>query len=95
MGALGVGAVKDSVIGSKTERVVRRVRTSDMLIVKHTQPMDGGKIVVAVDGSPYSFGGLMTAPGSREGPEQAGGGDLRLRPLLSLRRLPQHFRRAQ
>jgi nucleotide-binding universal stress UspA family protein len=60
MGALGVGAVKDSVIGSNTERVVRRVRTSDMLIVKHTQPMDGGKIVVAVDGSPYSFGGLMT-----------------------------------
>jgi len=60
MGALGVGAVKDSVIGSNTERVVRRVRSSDMLIIKHTQPMNGGKIVVAVDGSPYSFGGLMT-----------------------------------
>src|SRR5438132_9706942 len=60
MGALGVGAVKDSVIGSNTERVVRRVRGSDMLIIKHTQPMNGGKIVVAVDGSPYSFGGLMT-----------------------------------
>jgi len=60
MGALGVGAVKDSVIGSNTERVVRRVRNSDMLIIKHTQPLNGGKIVVAVDGSPYSFGGLMT-----------------------------------
>jgi nucleotide-binding universal stress UspA family protein len=60
MGALGVGAVKDSVIGSNTERVVRRVRNSDMLIIKHTQPMTSGKIVVAVDGSPYSFGGLMT-----------------------------------
>src|SRR5437867_610354 len=60
MGALGVGAVKDSVIGSNTERVVRRVRTSDMLIIKNTQPMNGGKIVVAVDGSHYSFGGLMT-----------------------------------
>ncbi|MBH0192359.1 MAG: universal stress protein, partial [Nitrospira sp.] len=60
MGALGVGAVKDSVIGSNTERVVRRVRNSDMLIIKHTQPMTTGKIVVAVDGSPYSFGGLMT-----------------------------------
>ena len=60
MGALGVGAVKDSVIGSNTERVVRRVRSSDMLIIKHTQPFNGGKIVVAVDGSPYSFGGLMT-----------------------------------
>ena len=60
MGALGVGAVKDSVIGSNTERVVRRVRNSDMLIVKHTRPMNGGQIIVAVDGSPYSFGGLMT-----------------------------------
>ena len=60
MGALGVGAVKDSVIGSNTERVVRRVRNSDMFIVKDTRPLNGGKIVVAVDGSPYSFGGLMT-----------------------------------
>ncbi len=60
MGALGVGAVKDSLIGSNTERVVRRVRNSDMLIIKHLQPLNGGKIVVAVDGSPYSFGGLMT-----------------------------------
>lgn len=60
MGALGVGAVKDSVIGSNTERVIRRVRNSDMFIVKDTKPAIGGKIVVAVDGSPYSFGGLMT-----------------------------------
>jgi nucleotide-binding universal stress UspA family protein len=60
MGALGVGAVKDSVIGSNTERVARRVRSSDLFIVKHTQPYNGGKIVVAVDGSAYSFGGLMT-----------------------------------
>jgi nucleotide-binding universal stress UspA family protein len=60
MGSLGVGAVKDSVIGSNTERVVRRVRNSDMLVIKQTQPMTNGKIVVAVDGSPYSFGGLMT-----------------------------------
>src|SRR5437667_6715019 len=60
MGALGVGAVKDSVIGSNTERVLRRVRHSDMLIIKQTQPMTGNRIVVAVDGSPYSFGGLMT-----------------------------------
>lgn len=60
MGALGVGAVRDSVVGSNTERVIRRIRNSDMLIVKDTQPMNGGKIVVAVDGSAYSFGGLMT-----------------------------------
>ncbi|PJA81220.1 MAG: universal stress protein UspA, partial [Nitrospirae bacterium CG_4_9_14_3_um_filter_51_5] len=61
MGALGVGAVKDSIIGSNTERVIRRVRNSDMFIVKETKPMNGGKIVVAVDGSHYSFGGLKTA----------------------------------
>ena len=61
MGAVGVGAVKDSVIGSNTERVIRRVRSSDMFIVKDLKPMNGGKIVVAVDGSPYSFGGLKTA----------------------------------
>ncbi len=60
MGGLGVGAVKDSVIGSNTERVIRRVRNSDMLIIKQTKPLNGAKIVVAVDGSPYSFGGLMT-----------------------------------
>ncbi|HSF68826.1 MAG TPA: universal stress protein, partial [Nitrospira sp.] len=41
-------------------RVARRVRNSDMLIIKQTQPMTSGKIIVAVDGSPYSFGGLMT-----------------------------------
>ena len=41
MGALGVGAVKDSVIGSNTERVLRRVRNSDMLIIKQTHPMTG------------------------------------------------------
>jgi nucleotide-binding universal stress UspA family protein len=61
MGALGVGAVKDSVIGGVTERVVRRVRASDMLIIKNTLPMNGGAIVVAVDGSHYAFGGLKTA----------------------------------
>src|SRR3989441_1235431 len=33
MGALGVGAVKDSVLGGVTERVVRRVRTSDILVI--------------------------------------------------------------
>ena len=60
MGGLGVGAVKDSVLGSNTERVIRRVRNSDTLIIKDLKPLNGGKIVVAVDGSHYSFGGLKT-----------------------------------
>jgi nucleotide-binding universal stress UspA family protein len=74
MGALGLGAVKDSQIGSVTERVVRRTRT-DTLIMKNTAPIAdqikgnttgvdhkaGGGIVVGVDGSPESFAGLKTA----------------------------------
>ena len=62
MGALGVGAVKDSVVGSVCERVVRRVRKSDVFIAKNLQPLNGNrKIMVAVDGSGLSFGGLKTA----------------------------------
>ena len=62
MGALGVGAVRDSIIGSVCERVIRRTRDSDFLVVKDLKPMNGNrKIVVAVDGSPHSYGGLKTA----------------------------------
>jgi len=74
MGALGLGAVKDSLIGTVCERVCRRVKT-DTLVVKNTAPIDeqmepggdgvghvnGGGIVVAIDGSPESFAGLKTA----------------------------------
>lgn len=62
MGALGIGAVKDSVIGSVCERVTRRVQR-DMLIIKHLQsPMAcGDTIMVGIDGSPQCFGGLKTA----------------------------------
>lgn len=58
MGAQGIGAANGEEIGSVCERVVRRVRSSDVLVVKHTRPMSGGKIVVALDGSPHAFGGL-------------------------------------
>ncbi len=72
MGALGLGAVRDSVLGSVCSRVVRRART-DMFIVKDTDAFerqmnghavgeaDGGHIVVGIDGSPESFAGLKTA----------------------------------
>jgi nucleotide-binding universal stress UspA family protein len=61
MGALGTGAVKESQLGSVTERVARRIRR-DLLIVRSTgdAAMDGG-ILVAIDGSPQSFAGLRTA----------------------------------
>ena len=64
MGALGLGAIKDSLIGTVTERGVRRVQT-DTLLVKYIPEIHGersssDKIVVAVDGSQQSFGGLKT-----------------------------------
>src|SRR6058998_3690309 len=59
MGALGMGAVKDSQLGSVTERFVRRV-TTDTLVVRNHDPLKDqqGAIVVGVDGSPQSFHGL-------------------------------------
>jgi nucleotide-binding universal stress UspA family protein len=59
MGALGMGAVKDSQLGSVTERFVRRV-TTDTLIVRAHDPLrdQQGAIVVGLDGSPQSFHGL-------------------------------------
>ena len=62
MGALGMGAVKDSLIGGVCERVVRRI-TTDTLIVRNLDPIDeqSGNILVGIDGSPESFSGLKTA----------------------------------
>jgi nucleotide-binding universal stress UspA family protein len=60
MGALGMGAVKDSQLGSVTERFVRRV-AKDTLIVRHVDSLrdQQGAIVVGLDGSPQSFHGLQ------------------------------------
>jgi nucleotide-binding universal stress UspA family protein len=63
LGALGMGAVKESQIGSVCERVIRRIKT-DALVIKDTRPLreqQGGSIAVAIDGSPQSFGGLKIA----------------------------------
>src|SRR5437867_6609932 len=59
MGALGMGAVKDSQLGSVTERFVRRV-DRDVLVVRNTDALKDqqGAIVVCLDGSPQSFNGL-------------------------------------
>ena len=59
MGALGMGAVKDSQLGSVTERFVRRV-TRDTLVVRNADALHDaqGAIVVGLDGSPQSFHGL-------------------------------------
>ena len=61
MGALGLGAVKHSILGSVCERTVRRIST-DVLVVKSAAPADalpGAPIVVAIDGSPQSYAGLQ------------------------------------
>src|SRR5438874_784617 len=59
MGALGMGAVKDSQLGSVTERFVRRVER-DTLVVRNPDGFKDrqGAIVVGLDGSPQSFHGL-------------------------------------
>ncbi|MDP2810111.1 MAG: universal stress protein [Rhodocyclaceae bacterium] len=59
MGALGLGAVAHSQIGSVCERVARRI-DRDLLVVRATEDRPG-PILVAQDGSPQSYGGLMTA----------------------------------
>jgi len=61
MGALGMGAVKESRLGSVADRVLRRVRTDTLLVRRTGSEAMEGDIVVAVDGSPQCFGGLRTA----------------------------------
>jgi len=63
LGALGIGRVRDSHIGSVCERVTRTVNR-DIWVVKH---LPNGEmtvrdtILVGIDGSPQSFGALLTA----------------------------------
>lgn len=61
MGALGLGTVEFSQLGSVCERVARRIKR-DLLIVRDIEAAAAdGPIIVALDGSPQSYGGLMTA----------------------------------
>ncbi|TVM03997.1 MAG: hypothetical protein CV087_02055 [Candidatus Brocadia sp. WS118] len=58
LGALGLAAVNEQVIGSVCERVVRRIKT-DVLVVKNR--CFEGKVVIAVDGSAASIAGFTSA----------------------------------
>jgi nucleotide-binding universal stress UspA family protein len=63
IGALGIGRARDSVIGSVCERVARQ-SGRDVWVVKHVpEPGEPERdtILVGIDGSPQSFGALMTA----------------------------------
>ena len=62
MGALGLGAVEGSVLGSVCERVARRIHR-DLLVVKSPDGNESGAIVVALDGSAHSY----AAPGGTSG----------------------------
>jgi len=64
LGVLGLGRVRDSSVGSVCERVARK-SNKDVLIVKNIPTADDtaerDTILVGIDGSPQSFGALMTA----------------------------------
>src|SRR3990172_696163 len=60
MGALGLGAVASSFVGSVCERVARRI-DRDLLVVKTVATYRPGAIAVAIDGSAHSYGALKAA----------------------------------
>jgi nucleotide-binding universal stress UspA family protein len=61
IGALGLGAVPGSLIGTVAERVVRRSPIDTFVVRDPRKTIGDGPIVVGVDGSPLSYGALMTA----------------------------------
>ncbi|MHB1417891.1 MAG: universal stress protein [Chloroflexota bacterium] len=60
LGAYGLGKSKRTLVGSVCERVVRGVEV-DALVVRQAEPLQGAKIVVAVDGSDCSFAAVNRA----------------------------------
>lgn len=60
LGIRGLGEVKSSQVGSVCERVTRRVNT-DVLIAKNGKTLNGGHIVVGIDGSQQSYAAMQTA----------------------------------
>ena len=61
MGALGLGAIAGSRLGTVCNRVVRQSNIDTLIIKDPLRPLAEGPIAVAVDGSTRSYGGLMTA----------------------------------
>lgn len=60
MGAMGLGAIQGSRLGTVSKRVARRSAIDTLIIKEADRPIKQGPIVVAVDGSPKSYGGLLT-----------------------------------
>ena len=61
MGALGLGAVQGSRLGTVCQRVARRSSIDTLVIKDSTRDLAEGPIVAAVDGSARAYGGLVTA----------------------------------
>ncbi|MCU7846216.1 MAG: universal stress protein [Candidatus Thiodiazotropha sp. (ex Monitilora ramsayi)] len=61
MGALGLGAVKGSRLGTVCQRVSRRSQIDTLIVKNPTQALKEGPIVVGIDGSAKAYGGLLTA----------------------------------
>jgi len=63
IGALGLGAINGSRLGTVCGRVVRRADIDTLVIRDPQRDLDSGPIVAAIDGSTHAFGGLLTALG--------------------------------
>ena len=61
IGALGLGAINGSRLGTVCGRVVRRSAIDTLVIRDPQRDVYGGPIVVAIDGSSHAYGGLRTA----------------------------------
>ena len=61
LGALGLGAIPGSSVGTVCERVVRRTPIDTLVIRDPERAIGDGPLVVALDGSQRAFGALMTA----------------------------------
>ena len=61
LGALGLGAIAESRLGTVCERVVRRAGIDTLVIKSPAQRIAEGPIAVAIDGSARAYGGLLTA----------------------------------
>jgi len=60
LGAHGIGRQEYSQLGGVTGRVLRRVE-KDTLIVRDGRPLNGGRLMVCIDGSAYSYKALRVA----------------------------------
>jgi len=61
LGALGLGAVQGSRLGTVCHRVARRSDIDTLIIKQPKRSITAGSIVVAIDGSARAYGGLLTA----------------------------------